>query len=77
MLAKKVAANLRQKLDIKICEEIFLNDSRVGLSYILQNIVANWIYQIKSNSHVSQWHHIKTNENQVDYPQEDWKDKTE
>lgn len=34
MLAKKVAANLRQKLDIKICEEIFLNDSRVGLSYI-------------------------------------------
>ena len=71
-LAVKVATHLKQELDIKIDEEMFWTDSRVVLTYIqntkrrFKMFVANRIYRIKSNSDVSQWHYIQTNENLAD-----------
>ena len=71
-LAVKVATHLKQKLDIKVDEEMFWTDSRLVISYIqntkrcFKMFVANRIYQIKSNFDVSQWYYIQTNENPAD-----------
>ena len=71
-LAEKVATHLKQELDIKVDEEMFWTNSRVVLSYIqntrkrFKMFVANRIHQIKSNSDLSQWHYIQTNENPED-----------
>ena len=51
---------------------MFWTNSRVVLSYIqntkkrFKMFVANCIRQIKSNSDMSQWHYIQTNENPED-----------
>ena len=68
----KVATHLNQELDMKVDEEMFWSDRRVVLSYIqntkrhFKMFVVNRIHQIKSNSDVSQWHYIQTNENVAD-----------
>ena len=68
-LTVKVVTHLKQELDIKVDEQMFWTDSRMVLRYNqntkrrLKMFVTNRIHQIKSNSDVSQWHYVQTNEN--------------
>ena len=68
-LTVKVVTHLKQELDIKVDEQMFWTDSRMVLRYNqntkrrFKMFVTNRIHQIKSNSDVSQWHYVQTNEN--------------
>ena len=68
----KIAKQLKDELDIKIHEERFWTDSKVVLAYTKNKkkqfkvFVANCLHQIRTNSDVTQWYYIKTDDNPAD-----------
>ena len=68
----KIAKQLKDELDIKIHEERFWTDSKMVLAYIKNTkkrfkvFVANRLHQIRTNSDVTQWYYIKTDDNPAD-----------
>ena len=71
-IGTKIAKQLKDELDIKIHEERFWTDSKVVLAYIKNTkkrfkvFVANRLHQIRTDSDVTQWYYIKTDDNPAD-----------
>ena len=71
-IGAKIAKQLKDELDIKIHEERYWTDRKVVLAYIKNTkkrfkvFVANRLHQIRTNSDVTQWYYIKTDDNPAD-----------